>query len=118
LATQSHGHVRIKGFDYFDYYAFFGKLREHELEMDQLNEQEIRDKKVKGSAFKSSVQRKENSENDPSQCSDVETLNMLTRNFTKFMKKKSKDKIRPTKKYNFRKTKHGSSDFTCFSCGK
>jgi len=35
--------------------ALFGKLREHELEMIRLNEQEHGDRKQKGIAFKSAV---------------------------------------------------------------
>jgi len=67
--------------------SLFGKLREHEIEMNRLNKQEIGEKQIKGITLKSSIQKTESSD-----CSDTKTLNLLTRKFRRFLKMKGKDK--------------------------
>ena len=67
----------------------FEKLREHELEMNRLNDQENEEKHVKSIALKAVGQK---DDQDPSECSDSETLNLLTRKFVKFLKKNIRDK--------------------------
>ena len=54
--------------------ALFGKLREHELEMIRLNEQEHGDRKQKGIALKSAVQKEDNDDECSSSCSETETF--------------------------------------------
>jgi len=93
--------------------ALFGKLREHELEMNRLNEIESGDRKMKSVALKTSAPREDISEEASSSCSEAETLNLLTRKFSKFLKKKKNQK---GKRYTS-KPDH-SSNFTCFGCGK
>jgi len=53
--------------------ALFGKLREHELEMNRLNEQKQGERKQKGVALKSAVQREDSDDENSSSCSETET---------------------------------------------
>ena len=66
--------------------SLFGKLREHELEMNKLNVQESGDKLVRNIALKAVGH--ENCQ-DSSDDSEGETLSLLTRKFRKFLKKNS-----------------------------
>ena len=93
----------------------FGKLREHELEMNRLNEQESEEKQVKGIALRSVVQK---TDQESSDCSDTNTLNLL-RKFGKFLRKNNKDKSQSINRYNFKKTTDFNfSNYTCFGCGR
>jgi len=70
--------------------ALFGKLMEHEMELNRLKEQETVERKSKGLALKASEQNeikeeKEDAEND-------DTISLLTKRFSKFLKKKSRDR--------------------------
>jgi len=69
--------------------SLFEKLKEHELEMNWLNDQENEEKHVKSIALEAATQKIDQDSRD---CSDSETLNMLTRKFGKFLKKNNKDK--------------------------
>jgi len=69
--------------------SFFGKLREHELEMNRLNDQENEENHVKSIALRA-VGHKDGQ--DPSECNDGETLNSLIRKFSKFLKKNNRNK--------------------------
>jgi len=62
--------------------ALFGKLREHELEMNRFKEQENGERKARGVTLKI----------DSSEDSEAETLNMLTTKFSKFLRKMGKEK--------------------------
>ena len=64
--------------------SLFGKLREHELEMNQLNVQESEDKHVRSIALKDV---KHKSKQESSDESDEENLSLLSRKFSKFLKK-------------------------------
>jgi len=55
--------------------ALFGKLKEYGLQMNMLNEQESGERKLKGIALRTSAQKRENSEDESSECNDTETLN-------------------------------------------
>jgi len=72
--------------------TLFGKLRDHELEMIRLNEQEHADRKQKRIALKSTIQKEDSGDKCSSSCYETETLTLLTRKFSKFLKKKSKEK--------------------------
>jgi len=48
---------------------------------------------------------------------ETETLTLLTRKFSKFLKKKGKEKSQPFKRYNNKKVDN-STNITCFGCGK
>jgi len=80
--------------------SLFGKLREHELQMNRLNDQENEEKHV-GSIALRVVGHKDGQ--DSSECSDGETLNLLTRKFSKFLKKNNRDKNQPSHRYNSKK---------------
>jgi len=78
--------------------VLYDKLREHDLEMNRLKEKENKDRKVTGLTLKSAAQNEDNSEKCSSDCSDAEILNMFTRRFNKFLKKRGKEKNQKAKK--------------------
>jgi len=94
--------------------ALFGKLMEHELELKRLKEQEV-ERKPKGLALKASEQNEINEEKK-----DVEhdeTINLLTKRFSRFLKKKSRDRNQQKRRYP-KPNESNSSNYTCFGCGK
>ncbi|XP_068504291.1 uncharacterized protein [Phaseolus vulgaris] len=96
--------------------SLFGKLREHELEMNRLKDQENEEKHVNNIAFKVTSQK---GDQDSSECSDNETLNLLTRKFDKFLKKNNRDKNQPSNMYNSNNVNEfNSTNYTYFGCGK
>jgi len=87
--------------------TLFGKLREHELELGRLNEEDIGRKK--NIAFKTEVVKgkKQKEEED---LDDDENLSLMIKKFTKFMKTKGKNQFKNNKKDN-----QGSfSNFKCY----
>jgi len=92
--------------------ALFGKLREHELELGRLNEEEDIGRK-KNIAFKTEVvkgkKQKEEEDSD-----DDENLSLMIKKFTKFMKAKGKNQFKSNKKDN----QGSSSNFKCYGCGE
>jgi len=96
--------------------ALLGKLRENELEMNQFKEQENGEKKARSIALKTAALAKE-TEFDSSCDSEVETLNMVTRKFSKLLRRKGKLKNQQAKRYT-KKTDLISSNLTFFGCGK
>ncbi|XP_068492170.1 uncharacterized protein [Phaseolus vulgaris] len=95
--------------------ALFGKLMEHELELKRLKEQETVERKPKGLALKASEQNEINEEKK-----DVEhdeTINLLTKRFSRFLKKKSRDRNQQKRRYP-KPNESNSSNYTCFGCGK
>jgi len=64
--------------------SLFGKLREHELEMNRINVQESEDKHVRSIALKAV---KHKSKQESSDESDEENLSLLSRKFSKFLKR-------------------------------
>jgi len=77
--------------------ALFEKLMENELELKRLKKQETVEKKTKGLALKTSVQ------NDSSEeAKNVEhdgTLSLLTRKFSRFLKKKGRDRTQQRRRF-------------------
>jgi len=69
--------------------SLFGKLREHELEMDRLNLQENEDERVKTIALKVVGNK---SCQDSSDDSDEETFSLLSKKFSKFLEKRNDKK--------------------------
>jgi len=65
--------------------SLFGKLKEHELEMNRLVIQESEDKHNKGIALKACNHKQQ----QDSSASDEDTMSLLSREFSKFLKKKS-----------------------------
>ena len=78
--------------------ALFGKLREHELELGRLNDEEDQGRK-KNIAFKTEVvkgkKQKEEEDSD-----DDENLSLMIKKFTKFMKAKGRNQFKSNKKEN------------------
>jgi len=95
--------------------SLFGKLREHKLEMNRLNDQENKEKHVKGIALKAAGQK---GDQDSSDYSDSETFNLLTRKFDKFSKKNNREKSQPSNRYNSKNVNEfNSTNYTYFGCG-
>jgi len=95
--------------------ALFGNLMEHELKLKILKEQEIMERRTKGIALKTSIhsetsEEEENPEHD-------ETLSLLTRKFSRFLKRKNQDRTQQRKRYS-KPNESTFSNFTCFGCGK
>jgi len=63
--------------------SLFGKLREHELEMNRLVVQESEDKHNKGITLKACNHKKQQDSSE----SDEDTMSLLLRKFNKFLKK-------------------------------
>jgi len=91
--------------------SLFGKLREHELEMNRLVAQESEDKHNKGIALKAC----NNKQQQDSSESDEDTMSLLSRKFSKFLKKKSQ----ASKRYNSKKpSEFNLNKYTCYGCGE
>jgi len=96
--------------------ALFGKLREHEIEMQRLNELESSEKKVKNIALKTSTKKNEELEDEVAESSERENLNLLVKRFGKYLKRKG-IKGNP-KRYTSKHNESNSSNFTCYNRGK
>jgi len=88
---------------------------EDELELNRLKEQETVERRTNGIALKTSIQH-DTSEEEENLLHD-ETLSLLTRKFTKFLKWKSRDKTQQRKRYS-KPNESNYSHCTCFGCGK
>jgi len=74
--------------------TFFGKLREHKLEMTRLKEIKTVEKKSRSLAVKTKAADVESSEESSDECSDTKNVNMLIRRLQKFIKMKGKWRTR------------------------
>jgi len=88
---------------------------EHELELKRLKEQEILERKPKGLALKANAQsdikeEKEDVEHD-------ETISLFTKRFSRFLKKKSRERNQQKRRYP-KQNESNSSNYTCFGYGK
>ena len=93
--------------------SLFGKLREHEIEMNKLVVQESEVKHNKGIALKAANQKRKQDSSD----SDEYTMSLLSRKFNKFLKKNSKDQL--SKRYNSKKLNDfNPHTYTCYDCGE
>ena len=59
----------------------FGRLREHETEMNMMNKQESSEKKVKNIALKLNTKKNIESDEDMTEFSENENLNLLVKKF-------------------------------------
>ena len=95
--------------------SLFGKLGEHELEMNRLNVQESEDKHVRSIALKAA---KHKSKQDSSDESEEENLSLLSKKFSRFLKK-NRNKEANKEMYGNKKTSDfNSNNYTCFGCGE
>jgi len=95
--------------------SLVGKLREHELEMNRLNVQECEDKHVRRIALKAA---KHKSKQDSSDESEEQNLSLLSKKFSKFLKRnRNKDSNKDL--YGNKKTNDfNSNNYTCFGWGE
>ena len=96
--------------------TIFGKLEEYELDLGRLKDEEEVDKK-KGLALKTRTSHHEASDEDPLENLENKNLNFLVNKFSKFMKKKWRDK-RNFQKKNTQKSDSTPTTYTCFECKK
>jgi len=95
--------------------SLFGKLREHELEMNRLNVQESEDKHVRNIALKVVKNKKKQDSSDES---EGETLSLLSKKFSKFLKR-NRNKESNKERYGNKKTSDfNPNNYTCFGCGE
>ncbi|XP_068487028.1 uncharacterized protein [Phaseolus vulgaris] len=93
---------KSKDLTYFTTASLFGKLREHELEINRLNVQESEDKHVRNIALKASKHKyKQDS-------SEEENLSLLSKKFNKFLKR-NRNKESNKERYANKKTISSSS---------
>jgi len=92
--------------------SLFGKLREHELEMNRLVVQKSEDKHSKGIALKAANQKRQQDSSD----NDEDTMSLLSRKFSKFLKKNKGQvsKRKSSKKLN----DFNLNKYTCYGCGE
>ncbi|WVZ24060.1 hypothetical protein V8G54_002604 [Vigna mungo] len=94
--------------------ALFGKLREHELDLGRLDEEEAMAKtKKKSLALKSEVERSKNKIEDEDS-EDEENLRLMIKRLNRFMKSKDKGRLKFEKKEN----QGSSSHYKCYGCGE
>jgi len=92
--------------------SLFSKLREHELEMNRLVVQESEDKHSKGIALKAGNHKKQQDSSD----SDEDTMSLLSRKFSKFLKK---NKGQASKRYSSKKPNNFHlNKYTCYGFGE
>jgi len=95
--------------------SLFGKLREHELEMNRLNVQESEDKHVRNIVLKDA---KNKNKQDSSDESEGETLSLLSKKFCKFLKR-NRNKESNKERYGNKKTSDfNPNNYTCFGWGE
>jgi len=95
--------------------SLFGKLREHELEMNRFNVQESEDKHVRSMALKVTNHK---SKQDSSDESEEENLSLLSKKFSRFLNR-NRNKEANKERYGNKKTSDfNSNNYTCFGCGE
>jgi len=95
--------------------SLFGKLREHELEMNRLNIQESEDKHVRNIALKTAKNKNNQVSSDES---EGETLSLFSKKFSKFLKK-NLNKDSNKERYGNKKTSDfNANNYTCHGCGE
>ena len=95
--------------------SLFGKLREHELEMNRLNVQESEDKHGRIIALKASKHKGKQESSDES---DEENLSLLSRKFSKFLKRNRNKDNNKDRYGNKKPNEFNSNNYTCFGCGE
>jgi len=97
--------------------ALFGKLKEHEIEMQRLNELESSEKKVRNLALKTSTKKNKEPKDEVVESSDNENLNVLVKKFGKFLKGRGNKGNQ--RRYNSKQVDlNNTSNFTCYNCEK
>jgi len=109
--------------------TLFGKLREHELELGRLKEEEEGEKKQSialKAAAKTEGRSKANKDKETAdhedEDSDSETLNLMVKRFSKFLKYKNKSNAKSAaagnRRFPSKRQESSSNTPTCYECGK
>jgi len=69
--------------------AFFEKLKEHDIEMNKLNELESGEKKVKNITMKSSSKKNDVSDENVAELGQNKNPNLLVKKFGNYLKRRS-----------------------------
>ncbi|XP_045798087.1 uncharacterized protein LOC123892341 [Trifolium pratense] len=96
--------------------ALFGKLQEHEMELDQLERHEGRENKVRTLALKTKARDYDSDDEESQSEKDDEDVEVLFKKFKNFLKREKTKKLDQGKKFNGESTSR--QNFTCFECGK
>ena len=91
--------------------TLFGKLQEHEMELQRLNQNEETDKKKRSIALKASSSMQEENEEDESK--DEEDFSLFVKKFQKFIKKR-----RIERRKNFNNGRRSQEDSQVLRCNK
>jgi len=91
--------------------ALFGKLRENELELSRLNEEDDKGRK-RNIGFKSEIVNNKSPKEDDD--SDDENMSLMIKKFVKFMKSKNRGHHKRYKSEN----ENFVSNFNCYGCGE
>ncbi|KAF1888318.1 hypothetical protein Lal_00043187 [Lupinus albus] len=114
--------VESKDLDSMPLATLFGKLQEHEMELGRLTMHEDSDRKKKNITLKATTSKSKEEKDDDESDSDLddETMNLLVRKFSKFIKRKGGFKKFQKKeaKESTNKGKNNKDHFTCHECGK
>jgi len=97
--------------------TLFGKLREHEIEMQRLSQLESSEKKVKTIVLKASSKKSDETEEEDAESSDNENLNLLVKRFGMYLKRKG-NKGNQRRYISKQNDSSNSSKFSCYNCGK
>ena len=104
-----------KNLDSMDLATLFGKLQEHELELNRLLESEEGENKKKGLALAANT-KESDSEDNESLDENEEDMNLMVRRFKKFMRHQGKSKQFQNSQ---KKNQEGNSfNPTCYKCGR
>ena len=94
--------------------TLFGKLQEHEMELQRLNQNEETDKRKRSIALKASSSMQEEEEEEESD--DEEDFSLFVKKFHKFIKNR-----RMERRHNFdngKRSQEGSPTLKCYKCNR
>ena len=94
--------------------TLFGKLQEHEMELQRLNQNEETDKRKRSIALKASSSMQEEEEEEESD--DEEDFSLFVKKFHKFVKNR-----RMERRHNFdngKRSQEGSPTLKCYKCNR
>ena len=88
------------------------------MDLTKMAKDEVKKKKSKGLALKSSIPFSDESDQENTEGSESENLTLLVINFKKFLNKKNSKGRSFQHKKNIKKNDSSSPKVTCFECGK
>ncbi|KAL2347698.1 hypothetical protein Fmac_001698 [Flemingia macrophylla] len=96
----------------------FGKLREYEMDMFRIFDEEQKDNKARDLALKTGSDSSESESTSCESGTDEEEIRLIVKKFKKFMRKNNNRKRQNFSRKNFKKNENSSTKFTCYECGK